>query len=291
MESEQVPEITIEELKSVERYLWVLIDSYPSPVNQAEIASRTKVSRSAVTRIRDTLIKFCDLKSLAWERKLILKNDIETRMILLAGFLWSGNVSDLKTYLGSHYFVEMVLDVDLFSKITESYPQYAFDRYFSKEDITWLKKICIDKMLNYQPEMDDDVFIGFNIEQEDTVQQIVMQNLPQNFIFILNGLFDKSFTFLKEETDFIKLLELRDKIHLFLRENEEVYSGLLGDFVEWIDEESDRNQKVEESTKILFLAISKKFLKLFTEHVYKESSIVDIQLDHKYKKIGSAFKK
>ena len=66
------------------------------------------------------------------------------------------------------------------------------------------------------------------------------------------------------------------KIHLFLRNNEEVYSGLLSDFVEWIDEEGDRNQKVEESTKILFLAISRKLLKLFTEHVYNESSIVGI---------------
>ena len=146
MDSEQDREFTIEELKSVERYLWVLIDSYPSPVNQAEIASRTNVSRSAVTRIRDTLIKFCDLKSLAWERKLILKNDLETRMLLLAGFLWQGNVSDLKAYIGSHYFVEMVLDVDLFSKINESYPQYALDQYFSEEDITWSKKIIIDKL-------------------------------------------------------------------------------------------------------------------------------------------------
>ncbi len=291
MESEQVPEITIEELKSVERYLWILIDSYPSPINQAEIASRTMVSRSAVTRIRDTLIKLCDLKSLAWQRKLILKNDIDTRMILLTGFLWNGNVSDLKRYLGSHYFMEMVLDADLYSKITESYPQYTFDLYFSKGDFTWLKKISIDKMLNYQTEMDDNVFIGFNIEQEDMVQQIVIQNLPQNFKFIMNGFLDSSLKFLKEETDFIKLLVLRDKIHLFLRENEEVYSGLLGDFVEWIDEEGDGNQKVEESTTILFLAISKKLLKLFTEHVYDESLVVGIQVDHKFKKIGSAFKK
>jgi len=143
-------------------------------------------------------------------------------------------------------------------------------------------------MINYHSEGEDDFFIGFNIQQGDVVKQIMTQNLPHNFVYISNSLFDTSLTFLKEEKDFLKLLELRDKTHSFIRKNKDIYSNLLCDFANWVDEDEEKNRKViEESTEILFLAIIKKFLKLFTEHVYMESGKVDIEINHKYKNIGS----
>jgi len=277
VEPEQVQQITIEELNSLSKYLWVLIDSYPTPINQSEIANRTDVSRSAITRIKNSLNRLCDLKSLAYERKMVLKNDFDTRFLLVFHFLWNGTLTEFKSFLDSKYFMEMVLDTDLYTKIKETHPDFPIEKYYTKEDISWLMTFFVKKMVNYQPKMENDLIVGLNVERDGVVQQIIAQNFPLNFAKMYMGLFDSSLSFLETESDFLKVLELRDKTQLLLLENTEIYSGVLNEITSWLD--ADEEATVRDATLVLFHALMKKTFKLLSEHVYSEAYKLGIEID------------
>ncbi len=288
METEQVHEISLEQLFSIKKYLWVLIESYPVPINQAKIANKLDVSRSAVTRIKDSLKTITDTKTLAWDRKLILKKDLDTRMQLFSMFLWLGSPEEFKTYVGSHYFTEMVMGTNIYELITGADTNYSFGQYFSKEDFIWMKKFFLRKFTSSKPIIENDIVIVSNIEKGDIIHEFMWQNLPINLQFLYSMFYDSSLNFLDKETDFLKLLELRDKTFHFLINNKEFYSGILNDFAIVLDAEEAKNQKqIEQALEILFLAFLKKLLNSFSDHVYKEAHEVGIDLNIKYVNLGS----
>lgn len=292
MDDQQSPSITASEIESIIRYLWALIDSYPNPINQSELADITGVSRSAITRIKNILNKICDLKSLAYERKLVLKNDFQNRMVLFTYFMWFGKPEDFKLYISSKYFIEALIESNTYDKIVELYPDYKINEYYTKEDFQWFIHFFINKFIASEPTIENEIIIIAKFKENDIMQQIIWKNMPINMQFLYSVLYDYSLQFLNKEEDFIKLLELRDKTHFLFIRNSQMYSGLLKNFVDWFEEDNIKNNEhLKEASEALFLAILKKILKMFTEHIYNEASKKSITINHKYKNIGSLFKK
>jgi len=292
LDDQQSPSITASEIESIIRYLWALIDSYPNPINQSELADITGVSRSAITRIKNILNKICDLKSLAYERKLVLKNDFQNRMVLFTYFMWFGKPEDFKLYISSKYFIEALIESNTYDKIVELYPDYKINEYYTKEDFQWFIHFFINKFIASEPTIENEIIIIAKFKENDIMQQIIWKNMPINMQFLYSVLYDYSLQFLNKEEDFIKLLELRDKTHFLFIRNSQMYSGLLKNFVDWFEEDNIKNNEhLKEASEALFLAILKKILKMFTEHIYNEASKKSITINHKYKNIGSLFKK
>jgi hypothetical protein len=291
LETEQIPEISLEDLYTVEKYVWALIEAYPVPINQTEIAKKVNVSRSAVTRIRDSLMPLTVMKTLAWDKKLLLKNDLETRVTLFSMYLWQGSPNQFKAYVGSLYFSELIMDAKFYEKIVEEDTQYSFDKYYSKEDFDWMKRFFLRKFIDAKPIIEDELFIVSNRREGDFVYEFMWQNLPLNLQFLYSVFYDSSLSFLDAETDFMKLLELRDKTHLFLRKNKAMYSEILQDFAIWIEAEGAKNQRqIEDASEVLFLAFFKKMLNMFSDYVFEEAEQVGITLNTKYRNIGSVIK-
>ena len=216
---------------------------------------------------------------------MVLKNDIDTRFLLVFHFLWNGTLTEFKSFLDSKYFMAMVHDIDLYTKIKEKYPNFPIEDYYTNEDISWLMTFFVKKMVNYQPEIENDLVVGFNIERDGVVQQMIAQNFPQNFAKMYIGLFDSSLSFLETEAEFLKLLELRDKTYNLLLDNTELYSGILNELSAWLD--NDKDETVQEATNVLFQAVIKKTFKLFSEHVFAEAHMLGIKIEPTYKTIGS----
>lgn len=288
MEAEQIPEISLNDLYTIEKYVWTLIESYPSPINQTEIAKKVNVSRSAVTRIKDSLKPITELKTLAWDRKLLLKNDVETRSTLFAMYLWQGSPDQFKAYVSSRYFSDLIFETELYEQFVEAGTELSFEKYYSKDDFTWIKNFFLRKFVDAQPIIEDEIIIVSNMKKGDVVHEFMWQNLPINLQFLYSVIYDSSLSFLDSEIDFMKLLELRDKTHLFLRKNKVIYSGILKDFAIWIDAEGAKNQQqIEEASEILFLAFFRKILNQFSLHVFNEAEKVNIHLNIKFRNLGS----
>ena len=290
METEPSQEIDISDIKSIERYYWILVESYPEPINQTELAKRAGVTRAAVSQVRDTLIKICDLKSLAYEKKLVLKNEMKTGYTLLAYLLWASTPEYLKKYISSQYFVEILKQSDIYNEIKKNAVDYNFENIFTEEDFDWMFRFFINKIVSHEPEIIGNI-IFFDIK-DDYSREYLLANLPINLQLLYSAVYDKSLHFLNEEPDYIKLLELRDKIWLFIINNKKIYEQLIIETIDWleIDEENQTEINMEDALEMFLLLTIKKLLKNFTTHVYNEALAMEIKLNNKYIKLESLFK-
>jgi len=290
MEAEPSQEIDASDLKSIDRYFWVLLESYPEPVNQTELAKRAGVTRAAVSQVRDTLITICDLKSLAYERKLVLKKETKTGYTLLAYLLWASTPDNFKKYISSQYFDEIIKQSDIYNKIKENALDYNFESYFTEEDLDWVYRFIINKIVCHEPEIIGNIIV-YEIKDDD-YKQYFLGNLPLNIQLLYSALYETSLHFLKEESDYNKLLELRDKIWFFIIKNKKIYESLLIDTMDWleVEEEKQREVNMEDALETILLHAIKKSLKNFTSYVYDETQKSDVEIKNKYKKLGSLFK-
>ena len=288
MDAEQLQYIEISELKSIERYFWVLLNAYPQPINQTELAKRAGVTRAAVSRVKGVLNKICDLKSLAYERKLVLKNDIDTRMSFLIYVVFVNEPTEFKSYISSQYFIDIINETDLYNKMKKRFEIYNFENYFNEDDFKWVLNFSFQKIIFHESEIEEGV-IYFTIKDEP-LKNSYITNLPFIMQFINSLVQDSSLLFLTKREDFIKLLEFRDKLYYFITNNEGIYLGALNDTVNWLEIKDPKNREVvDKASKIVFDQALKKTLKNYSIHVYTEASKIDVSINRKYEKIGSLF--
>src|SRR6266571_6606751 len=100
------------ELTSLTRYITILANKYPNPVTYRELASKARVSKAAISKVRDRLQSICDVKTLAYRRKLVLRTDATTFIRILVAFFTASTPGPLlRTPYVRALWVKYVLDV------------------------------------------------------------------------------------------------------------------------------------------------------------------------------------
>jgi len=270
------------EFQSVDRYIKALVKVYPKPVNQTELAELAGVSKSAVSQVRNILIELCESKSLIREKKLVLKSDAESIGMLLAYGLFTFEEDFLKDFIMSDYFAQIFDEEKLFNKIKDEFNEFNIGTYFSMDDLSWWFKLMQLKIRNYEMIKSED-------DELDLFYDAFPTMFPGNYYFLLKAIPDDDLSFLHEK-EYLKLLELRDKIYHFAINNLDKISTRLLPILEQL--EIDEKNEYDIMSKALKYYIKYAFIKIlkkFTENIYSETLEKGIELNISLKEIGSTF--
>lgn len=203
-------EIELDDLKPLLKYVEVLIDEYPDPISQTELATKSSVTKSAVSKIVDRLKPFCSMKILAFDRKLMLKTDTETFLRLL--FLFVSEM-DFQRFLGASYTQHFIERLRIHNKLV-GIENLEYRKYFDEEDTNLIIKILLSNICSYQikEELRGRFKSVFKADREDSVLQVfpfiqIFSEIVSNFSL---GVFET-------EEELRNIVLLRDKIQAFIR--------------------------------------------------------------------------
>ena len=199
-------ELDIKLLLPLEKYLSILVNSYPEPMRAAELAKKTGHSKAAITKIRERLLQLCDTKSMLFEKGFVLHQDYNLIPSLFIVFLANGNH---KRFLSSRFFKSLINGKMIHQKISTLFPPYALR--FKEEDTTFLV-LKIVEMVEKLPQKDFQFLYKLILSRKPASSWNLkslneLQTLTKTLKFTFNN---------KEEL--LVAIYLRDKIFFFIRE-------------------------------------------------------------------------
>ncbi len=196
----------IKSLMPLEKYLSILVDSYPEPMRASELAKKTGHSKAAITKIRERLLRLCDTKSMLFEKGFVLHQDFNIIPSLFIVFLANGNH---KRFLSSKFFKSLINGKMIHQKISTIFPLYGL--HFSEADTTFLVLKIVECIENLPPK-DFQVLSKLILSRKPSSSWTLsslneLQSITKNLKFTFNN---------KEEL--LATIHLRDKFFFFARE-------------------------------------------------------------------------
>jgi hypothetical protein len=166
-----------------------------------ELATNARVSKAAISKIKDRLQSICDVKTLAYRRKLVLRTDAKTFMrILVAFFMASKPGPFLRTPFVKALWKKTVLDI--YRKASKAMPE--FPRFFSETDALFASELVLRNIADSLSRAPTRLIVGYDEESIRyaiiDVAQDVMEKLGPNFT-----------RYLRSEATLRQILVLRDK--------------------------------------------------------------------------------
>lgn len=182
-------------------YIDVLIESFPKPIARKELAQKTGVSRAAITKIGDRLLKLCDKNALVFGHKLILLKD-ETYWKLFYVYFFRQR---LPQFILSNYGLEIVRLFDIHGKISAQVKEYP--DYFTERDTETIIKILLHNLKNVH------VLNEFKANLVDPQLRVMI--LSMNYVATLGNLLQGFDLPIETEEDLTNILAIRDKAFFF----------------------------------------------------------------------------
>ena len=196
----------IKSLMPLEKYLSILVDSYPEPMRASDLAKKTHHSKAAISKIRERLLQLCDTKSMLFEKGFVLHQDYNLIPSLFFVFLANGNH---KRFLSSRFFKSLINGKMIHEKISGIFPPYGL--HFSEEDTTFLVMKIIECIENLPPK--DFQFLSKLISSRKPTSALSLNSLT-DILSVTNNL---KFT-LNSKEELMVTIHLRDKFFFFARE-------------------------------------------------------------------------
>lgn len=122
-------------------YLEVLLEIFPKHITQAELAERTNVTPPAVSKIIERIKPICDIEVLAFERKLVLRNDDETATKVAQAFFYTDRPL---IFVLSKYFRHQVKRWNIHETVAKSFPTYG--KHLQANDTTLIIDIVFENV-------------------------------------------------------------------------------------------------------------------------------------------------
>ena len=272
----------MEPLKTLNKYIEVLVDEYPVPITQSELANKSSVTKSAVSKIRGRLLELCDMRIIAYERKMVLKSDFETLAKVFHLYFLQSNVQKL---FESKYTEAVLNEAQIYEKLAEKLESFSFSKYFNRDDINWAINLVLQNVSSFH--IQKDAFsaiasvVGSEIEDEDITEIVpyfqLATKLLTNFEITLEN-----------EVELKKTLMLRDKAYFFIKNNLKRILAKL-EFVQEIEDSEERHARAN-----LLHALAEhymnKIFKQVTEHIQQQAEGKGIPFLTDYNKFGALFK-
>lgn len=271
----------MESLKSLSRYIEVLVDQYPVPITQSRLAEKSAVTKSAISKVRDRLLELCDMRVIAYERKMVLKSDFETfAKIFHLYFLQSKTPRLFK----SKYAKNVLNEMQIYEKLAKNLENFSFSKYFDKEDVNWAVNLILQNVSSFEIQKDTFSVIASAISSEIENRDL-SEIVP--YIQLVTKLLTNFEIILENEAELKKTLLLRDKFYFFVKNNLNKMLDELEVIKEIKDDEERKARK--ELLAVISLHYLNKTAKQITQHIQKKSREKGIRFLKKYSEIGAFF--
>ena len=283
--------IRYEELiDSINRYIDVLMESYPKALTQKELADIARVSPSAVSKIKEKIFPLCNIEKLAFDSKLILEPNLKLFNTILRIKGEEYNIPGILRILSTKYGEKMLEYIDIHNYLINEIPLYGkfFNRYESKFLITlFLRLIRTLRISVSDEEYFLNVFEKFKEINTDEIDEETFMSYISSYIwtYIVSNKFKNEFIEfpVESEQEIHMTLVLRDKIY-------QIFQNIIRKVIINISFSEILTEEEESSFKKITKKIINHYLKqIFTTLTkYFESDMIKkgLPFDEKYKKIG-----
>jgi hypothetical protein len=261
------------------KYIQVLVDSYPRPITQSELARRSSVTKSAVSKTRDALLELCDINTLAFKKKLVLKSDFETFIGIFHIYFLQ---SKTEGFFESEYARKVLNLAQIYAKLSEGLKEFSFAKYFSKADIEWAIELVLQNISLFQIQRETISIIAAALSDK-TVDENLDEVIP--YIQLMAKLFTNFEINVKNEEELKKTIILRNKAYLFAKDN--VAKGISKlDIIKEIPESEEKEAGIRFLSKIAESLLSKTSREI-TDYLKEQAETKGIRFLDEYEKIGS----
>ena len=272
----------MESLKVPVRYIQALVDAYPRPITQSELAHRSSVTKSAISKTRNSLLEFCDMHTMAYKKKLVLKLDFDTFTEIFHAYFLQSKTEEL---FKSEYAMTVLNPTQIYDKLSQGLDEFLFEKYFSREDINWAINLILQNISSFRIQKDAVSVIATalsgEIEDED-----LSEIIP--YIQLVAKLFTNFEINIKDEEELKKTLILRDKVYLFIKNNiANIISKL--DIIEEIEDSEEKRAGIKLLSKIAE-SIMNKTSNEVTEYLRQQAKAKEIPFHKEYEEIGTFFR-
>jgi hypothetical protein len=200
---EEIKEEDPHEFEGLINYLDVLIDTFPRPITRKELAEKTGVSKAAITKIGDRLLKLCNKNALIFSRKLILQTD-ETYWRLFFVYFFRQRLTE---FISSNYGLQIIKLAKIHSKLSEQVKEYS--EYFSEEDTETMIRILLHNLKSLH------IVDRFKSKIADPELRVML--LSMNYMQTLGTLMQDFDLPVETNEDLIRILTIRDKVFFFVK--------------------------------------------------------------------------
>ena len=130
-----------DDIISLMNYLVVLIKNYPHGVTQKELAELASVTPGAVSKLKDKLFPFCDVETLAYESKIVLKPDFDVLALVINELAKETKYPTVIYLLSTRYGEEAIAKKGIYNIVSEKMPILV--SLFDEEEIELGGKILL----------------------------------------------------------------------------------------------------------------------------------------------------
>ena len=261
------------------KYIQALVDSYPIPISQSELARRSSVTKSAISKTRNALLELCDIPTLAIKKKLVLKSDFDTFMEIFHVYFVQSKTEEL---FESDYAETVLNPTKIYNKLTEALKEFSFTKYFGKDDIDWAIKLVLQNVQSFQIQKETVSVIAAAL-----TDKIEDENLSEiiPYIQLVAKLFTNFEIYVSNEEELKRTLTLRDKIYLFIKDNATKVISKLDDIKE-IPNPEEKKAGIRLLTKIVERFVRKTSEEI-TEYLWQQAKTKGIPFPDEYKEVGT----
>lgn len=261
------------------KYIQALVDSYPIPISQSELARRSSVTKSAISKTRNALLELCDIPTIAIKKKLVLKSDFETFMEIFHVYFMQSKTEEL---FESDYAKAVLNPTEIYNKLSRALKEFSFTEYFGKEDIDWAIKLVLQNVLSFriQKETVSVIVAALSDKIED---ENLSEIIP--YIQLVAKLFTNFEINIRNEEELKKTLTLRDKTYLFIKDNAVKVISKLDDVRE-IPNSEEKKAGIKLLTKIVERFLRKTSEEI-TEYLWQQAKTKGIPFLDEYKEVGT----
>ena len=261
------------------KYIQALVNSYPIPISQSELARRSSVTKSAISKTRNALLEICNIPTLAIKKKLVLKSDYETFMEIFHVYFMQSKTEEL---FESDYAKTVLNPTEIYNKFSQALKEYSFTNYFGKDDIDWAIKLVLQNVQSFQFQKETVSVIAAALSDK-----IKDENLSEiiPYIQLVAKLFTNFEINIRNEEELKKTLTLRDKTYLFIKDNVAKVISKIDDIRE-IPNSEEKKAGIRLLTKIVQRFLRKTSEEI-TEYLWQQAKTKGIPFPDQYKEVGT----
>lgn len=268
-------------LKPLIRYLEVLVRQYPKPITQSELAHESKVTKSAVSKVRDNLLRLCDMRVLAFEKKMVLKTDSKTFGEIFNLFLIE---SKIDAFFTSSYAKGVIEKMKIHERLAKQLKSFSYSEYFNQEDTDWAANIVLRNISSFK--FEGETFKLFTHAIKGYENRDLTQFGPYVQL-ITKSAMNPDIAVFENEEELIKTLKLRDKVYSFITDNISQFLESL-EIIKNIKDPKKRSQYIEVYSETVTYILNK-ISEEVTQQIQAKCVMKKIPFLPEYSKIGAFF--
>jgi len=270
-------------ISSIERYIEVLIESFPNGLTQRELAKRANVSPSAVSKIKERLFPLCEIEKLAFDSRLVLKPNFQVFRTVIEEQIKEQKLLNVLRLISTEYGERVINVFDIHGYLVSRVPIYGF--LFNEKETKLMTTIILRYIRS----------LGIPLAKEKEFEGIIGSIRKYGFDdsqsegFLLGILLSLKLTQLavdwpvESEEELRILVGLRDKIFYMLKHALSNFTINLSIYKSLKKQEKEEYNAVCEKVINYYL---RKIFTAFTESLEKAMTHKKISFDQRYKEIG-----